>query len=90
MTENTNSRPDIGRPPEESLFERKLDHTTGDTRGYRDAVIEVCDTAEFALRWLKDFDLRPTAADVVALTDIIIRQRNEKRREANRGTALDD
>lgn len=59
-----------------TAFERQLQRCQDGT--FRLAAIEVCDTAYFALLWLRDHDLQPTAADVLLLTDMILAQERRK------------
>jgi hypothetical protein len=47
-----------------------------------EAIIEVCDTAGIAKLWFEANNMVPLAADIVSLTDIIMRRHAERCMEA--------
>lgn len=56
-----------------SRFEQLVQACTGaDQRQWKSAVIDVMDTAEFCLAWFQDKKLLFTAADVVAMTELVL------------------
>lgn len=53
-------------------FDRLVENMKFSPTLFRDAIVDVCDTAYAAKVWLETYGLQPTAADVVALTKIIV------------------
>lgn len=68
--EDTKRRLSEGALPHESLFKRRIERVPPGP--FKQAVGEVCDTAELCLAWLLDWNLNPAAADVIALTDLVL------------------
>ncbi|WP_207539089.1 hypothetical protein [Sabulicella rubraurantiaca] len=54
---------------------------------YQTALVEVCDTADLCRRWFQDKGMQASAADIVALTALVMveaaRVRAEKRDSAS-------
>lgn len=58
------------------LFERRLNNVPERKRA---PIIEVVDTAYLAIAWLKDQGLKPTANDVLRMTEMILAERKALR-----------
>lgn len=70
MTDDIRRRLSEGSHAHESLFKRRFERSPRSP--IKEAAMEVFDTAELCLAWLVDWKLDPTAADVIALTDLVL------------------
>ncbi len=57
-------------------FEEAVKQLNFDNGGFRSALIDVCDTAAIARKWLLDHYDTHTASDAIALTALVVAQRN--------------
>src|SRR5690349_10271527 len=90
---NVDQADELPRKHDPEAFERFLTHARRTRSDMADAWIKVADTAEGAEKWFKSRQLSFTAADLVAITRVVLERRDteaETRKREDAFEARDD